>query len=178
MTLDHQATSRLKAPQRFHMLSRHRPAQVVNGIIYVSPPTSPYHQRLVYSLTSRLGRHIDSRRLGEVLPVDTGVYLEGKRYMMPDFVFIAKDNYQVKFLSKGILGPPDLIIEVLSPGTRNKDKTTKKVFFEVLGVREYWMVDPETKDSVGYLLEHGRYSDPLQLNSMIDVRILKRSFKF
>jgi Uma2 family endonuclease len=45
-----------------------------------------------------------------------------------------------------LFGAPDLVIEVLSPETRNNDFGAKKYAYEKYGVKEYWLIDPETKE--------------------------------
>jgi Uma2 family endonuclease len=54
---------------------------------------------------------------------------------------------------------PDLIIEVLSPGKSNHDLVTKKDLYQKFGVQEYWIVTPETKETRGFLLKNGSYSE-------------------
>ncbi|HMJ69575.1 MAG TPA: hypothetical protein VK508_11785 [Cyclobacteriaceae bacterium] len=46
------------------------------------------------------------------------------------------------------------------------------------GVREYWLVDPDTSESYGYLLENSQYGEALQLNSKIHIRILNKTLHF
>ena len=62
---------------------------------------------------------------------------------------IIKDN--------AIYGAPDLIVEVLSPGTEKRDRGYKKNLYERCGVREYWIVDPVSLSVEVYLLENGKY---------------------
>jgi len=57
----------------------------------------------------------------------------------------------------GIVGAPDLIAEVLSPSTMLYDKETKKNIYALIGVKEYWIVNPYDKSVEVYLLKDGKY---------------------
>ena len=60
----------------------------------------------------------------------------------PDLLFVAGDQTAI-MTEKNIQGPPALVVEVLSKGTRKRDAQIKRRLFERTGVREYWLVDPE-----------------------------------
>ena len=60
----------------------------------------------------------------------------------PDLVFIAGDQADI-LTEKNVQGPPALVIEILSRGTRKTDEQVKRRLFERGGVREYWLVDPD-----------------------------------
>lgn len=62
-----------------------------------------------------------------------------------------------KIAKKSYNGAPDMIIKILSPATHKKDKILKKQKYEQYGVREYWIVDPETKFVDVYVLVNGKY---------------------
>jgi Uma2 family endonuclease len=62
---------------------------------------------------------------------------------------------------KGCLGAPDLIVEILSPGTSRRDWKEKFSLYEEFGVREYWIVDPPGQTVVVFSLgADGRYGRP------------------
>ena len=58
----------------------------------------------------------------------------------------------------GIHGAPDLVVEVLSPGTAKNDKGYKKDLYETAGVKEYWIIDPMPRSIEVYLLTDGKFS--------------------
>ena len=58
---------------------------------------------------------------------------------------------------RGIKGAPDLIVEVLSPSTQSHDRVTKFNLYRRAGVREYWLVDPESRVVQSFILQNGQY---------------------
>lgn len=79
------------------------------------------------------------------------VYLEDENIFQPDILFISNENQHV-IEEDGIHGAPDLVIEILSPGTAKYDLMKKKDVYERRGDKEYWIVNPETKLVQGYFL--------------------------
>ena len=75
-----------------------------------------------------------------VAPLD--VVLSHYDIVVPDLIFIASDQAGI-MTEKNIQGAPALVVEVLSKSTRKRDAQIKRRLFEQVGVREYWLVDPE-----------------------------------
>jgi Uma2 family endonuclease len=69
---------------------------------------------------------------------------------------VVTDPAQVS--TQGIEGPPALLVEVLSPSTRDYDQTTKARRYAALGVRHFWVVDPEQRRLSCYRAEAGGYT--------------------
>ena len=64
---------------------------------------------------------------------------------------------QSKVDRRGICGAPDLVVEVLSDNTKRYDLHTKRRLYELAGVREYWVVDPDRQSVQVYTLSGGKY---------------------
>ena len=77
-------------------------------------------------------------------PLSDGVdlYLDDKNQFVPDFMAVCDPD---KIKQDGVHGAPDLVVEVLSPGTARNDRTLKKDTYARFGVREYWLVSPGDK---------------------------------
>jgi len=73
----------------------------------------------------------------------------------PDIFFIAKEH--ADRIGERICGVPDLIVEVISPGTRRVDRGEKLYEYAKAGVGEYWLVDPEERTIEVYTLQEGVY---------------------
>jgi len=82
------------------------------------------------------------------------VYFSEKDRVIPDVSVVCDKNIIKK---NGIYGAPDLIAEILSPGTAKNDKGYKKDIYEKYGVKEYWIVDPANFEIDVYLLKDGKY---------------------
>lgn len=147
-------------------LMRH---EILGGIHVVSPAPTPRHQLICMHLAAALRRLWDERRaLVLCAPVD--VKLGESDVVEPDIVAVAAER-------AGIVGPaciegaPDLVVEVLSPSSRRRDRGDKRGLFEQAGVREYWIVDDEARVVTQLVLESGRFRET-------EVRDLLRSAAF
>lgn len=82
------------------------------------------------------------------------MYLTEKDRVIPDAMIICNRNI---IQNDGIHGSPDLIVEVLSPGTTKNDRGYKKDLYEKSGIGEYWIVEPRLRSIEVYLLIDGKY---------------------
>ena len=93
--------------------------------------------RLSVALANWLREH----PVGKVYAAPLDVILSDADVVEPDLLFVSNERREV--LGKWIHGAPDLVIEILSPGTRRTDEITKRHLYDRVGVREYWIVDGE-----------------------------------
>lgn len=138
----------------FTLLPEKSRAEVIDGdLFYFMGAPRLKHQRLVCRLGAAMMDHVERNQLGEVIYMPCDVYLDNhSNVVQPDIMFIS-NQHLVKLEDDGLKGAPDMIIEVLSPGNRRHDLTRKKELYKRFGVREYWIVDPETKRATGYVFE-------------------------
>ena len=129
--------------------------ELVDGEIAVSPSPIPDHAYTVLALGALLKAHVDQHDLGMLLPdVDTifGEY-DVRR---PDLFYFQKKR--MHFIGeKAIHGPPDLCIEILSPGSVRTDRRDKFKLYAEGRVRHYWIVDPTQRTVEAYALRGGKY---------------------
>ena len=136
----------------FKMLPEGTRVELINETLYMSPATKTSHQRVIWKIENQITRHTESIG-GEVFFAPCDVYLdEVANAVQPDIIYIAEDQKEITH-EDGIHGTPRLIIEVLSPGNQKSDKETKKKLYEKFGVAEYWIVDPATRQTIGYFLK-------------------------
>ena len=115
--------------------------EIIDGEHYVSPAPLLRHQQISMRLSSRVGTFIETNRLGEFLAAPADVLLSEHDILQPDLFFVSNERASI-LTPKNIQGAPDLVIEILSPSTRRLDERLKLERYELLGVREYWIVDP------------------------------------
>ncbi len=130
--------------------------QLIEGDLDVTPAPSTTHQRVSRNLEFFLTEHIRRHRLGAIFDAPVDVLLAPDTVVQPDVVFVTRERLSV-VSERGIEGPPDLIVEILSPSTRRVDRTVKMRAYARFGVRECWIVDPEAQSLEVFKLTGGTY---------------------
>ena len=131
--------------------------QIIEGELHMTPAPVPYHQRISRNLEIILWDFVRNKNLGEVYYAPCDIVLTEENVVQPDIFFISKEREHI-IGEKNIQGTPDLIIEILSPGTEELDRKLKVRLYEGFGVREYWLVDPERKEVEVLMLTPEGYS--------------------
>jgi Uma2 family endonuclease len=132
--------------------------QLLDGDLILSPSPSLRHQRIVGRLFAILFAHVRSAGLGEVFCAPLDVRLSDVDTPQPDLVFVSRAHAE-RLGPRGILGPPDLVVEVLSED-RDIDIHLKRKLYGRHGVPEYWIVDPDTRVVYLYQLLEDPASPP------------------
>jgi Uma2 family endonuclease len=127
--------------------------EVIRGVLYVTPAPNYKHQFVIMKLGRSFDEFLSERELGVVLtaPFDILLPREIASPVEPDLVVFRSGNVP-DWGAKNFAGVPDLVVEVLSPGTRSRDRRVKLRAYEDAGVPEYWLVDPDLRS----ILVHGR----------------------
>lgn len=133
-------------------------AEWVDGEVVMVTPASDRHQDLVRFLIQVLGTYVEAKALGVVRPAPFQMYLpELRRGREPDLMFIASDHVD-RLKNSYLEGPADLVVEIVSPESRLRDRGEKYAEYELAGVPEYWLVDPELQRADFYTLDKtGRF---------------------
>ena len=118
--------------------------ELLDGTHVVTPSPNTDHQQLSKRLFLALDRVVEKQALGEVLYAPFDVKLSLFTVLVPDLVFFTTERYARVVNEKHAIAAPDLVVEILSPGTRRRDKGRKRAIYDREGVREYWIVDPES----------------------------------
>jgi len=142
--------------------------ELIDGIAYaMTPAPRRLHQEILsdlhFILRKRLaGRpcHVYPAPFDVRLPDSSETEALTSTVVQPDIsVFCSEKQLD----DKGAKGPPDLVVEILSPSTSSKDSIVKRDLYERHGVAEYWIVDPETRSLYQFVLDNGRYAEPREL---------------
>ncbi len=131
--------------------------ELADGELIVSPAPTTDHQGISARLGALLFRAEDAG-LGRMFTAPTDVYLGPYRVVQPDLLFIARERLEI-ITRMYIAGAPDLIVEILSPGTRDHDLGWKKTLYAREGVRHYWVVDPLDQTVRPLVLGASGYAD-------------------
>ncbi|MCU0515005.1 MAG: Uma2 family endonuclease [Anaerolineae bacterium] len=115
------------------------PTELIDGEIVEMPAPTLHHQRLA----ARIFKVIDQLKPdGEVYFAPADVHLDDRLVVQPDVLWVAADNTRcVNVEDKYFRGAPDLVVEILSPGTAFHDRVTKFALYEQHGTRELWLID-------------------------------------
>jgi len=119
-----------------------RRRELVYGVVREPPAPTYGHQAVVSHLCALVDRHVRRFRLGRavVAPVDVVLDQAQALVLQPDLVFVSAERTGIA--SDRVFGAPDLVVEVLSMGTADRDRTVKLEWYRRYGVRECWLVDP------------------------------------
>lgn len=131
-------------------------AEWIDGEVFMSSPASLQHQDMTDFLTSILRLFVEHYYLGIV--ISAPFQMKMKQGRQPDILYISKDH--TDRLKKTYLeGPADLVVEIVSPESIERDRGAKFIEYEAGGVAEYWLIDPMRHQVECYQLdEHGQYA--------------------
>ena len=118
--------------------------ELIDGEHFVTPAPTTRHQLVLGNLHLDLGSYVEANGLGKVLFAPLDVILSDYDVVEPDLLFVSTERL-ARIGRPYIHAAPDLVVEVLSPGTRKIDATKKLRLYEKFGVAEYWMIDPEAE---------------------------------
>ncbi len=125
---------------------------LVHGAPMPSPSPSRIHQEVVQRLFVSLARVVRQGRRGWVYVAPLDVKLREDTIYQPDLLVVLREHAD-RLRPTHIEGAPDLVMEVLSPGTAHLDLWEKRYDYAQAGVQEYWIVDPETQRIELYVRE-------------------------
>jgi Uma2 family endonuclease len=130
--------------------------EVVKGVLYMSPSPTPEHQSISIEIVAYLRQFVQVAGLGRIFAEPTDVELSPGNIVKPDVLVVLKKHLE-RIKSTRIVGAPDLVVEILSPGTMRHDLHGKLAAYERAGVPEYWIVSPGEQVVELLVLEDGTY---------------------
>ncbi len=131
--------------------------QLVDGDLVMAPAPLRYHQRILLRLSYLIMDYLEEHPEGELNVAPFDVHLDEHNVFQPDLCWFSDERS--RFLSRrGAEGPPDWVIEILSDSTARTDRIPKRTLYAKFGVRELWLIDPDSDLIERYLLQE----DPSQ----------------
>jgi Uma2 family endonuclease len=143
--------------------------ELVDGLVVLSPSPTPCHKRIAFLIAHQIEGSAEKATGVQLVPEDD-IRITSDRGYRPDFV--AYRNGRMPTLPQRFTTPPDLVVEVLSPGSEPMDYITKRDDYDRFGVGEYWVVDPRDvsvrvwRRSGTKMLEAGVESDVISSQSI------------
>jgi Uma2 family endonuclease len=131
------------------------PTELWDGELVMSPAPSFFHQQVVDRFHDALKTWVREHHLGKTSIAPLDMVLTASRATQPDVVFVS--NERLGIIQERLMGAADLVVEVISPESRRRDRIDKRDLYEQHGVREYWLVDPEAGTVEVLHLESGSY---------------------
>ena len=113
--------------------------ELLDGELLTTPVPDELHQRTLAELGYQLISFIKANSLGRIYYSPTDVVLSDVDVVQPDLLFVSNERMHI-ITPAGMRGAPDLVVEILSPATADRDKGYKRALYARHGVSEYWIV--------------------------------------
>ena len=135
--------------------------ELLKGKLFKMSAPSPAHQVVQSNLNIELGLYFRNQKC-QIYPAPFDVRLPAKgetgdaihTVVQPDLCVVCD---RTKIDSRGCIGAPDLVIEIISPGNSKKELKQKFKLYEEAGVREYWVIHPTEEYVIVNVLENNHY---------------------
>jgi len=123
--------------------------ELIEGRLIQEPSPTSDHQSIALELMLSLGTYLKAHSIGRLLPAPMDVYLGPTNVLQPDIAIVLKHRENL-ITRRAIEGPPDLVVEILSPSNWKLDCGPKRSIYERAGVRVLWIVDPKGRTIDSY----------------------------
>ncbi|MBI2264963.1 MAG: Uma2 family endonuclease [Armatimonadetes bacterium] len=130
--------------QDYLLMPDDRRYELIEGDLRMVPAPNEAHQRVSKKIEFRLIQSLEEVGSAYVYDAPVDVVFSDETAVQPDILVISKERKNI-ITKEHIRGAPDLIIEILSPHSLERDRIIKKKLYGKFGVREYWIVDPESQ---------------------------------
>ena len=118
--------------------------ELLNGELVMAPTPLLYHQFILRKLLNAMSDHVDKQNLGELFCSPADVVLSDTDVVQPDILYVSSQRSHI-LTRENVRGAPDLVVEILSPATAERDRTFKLDLYAHHGVKEFWIVDTDAK---------------------------------
>lgn len=118
--------------------------ELLEGELVAIPLPNIEHQRVSRELGYSINSYLRRTGQGEVFHAPVGVRLSEDTVVEPDLVVVLQ-QHAGRIQERYIAGPPDIVIEILSPGNARRDLHLKRALYQRFGVPEHWIVDPAAR---------------------------------
>jgi Uma2 family endonuclease len=163
----------------YKMLPEGTLAELIDNIIYMPPSPTSNHQETSIDISSQLHIWCKKNSKAKVYTAPFDVYLdETSNAVQPDIIVVLNEQLDIIEKHGKIHGVPAMLIEILSEGNKNHDLIRKKDMYERFGVKEYHVVDPDTKLVLTFELVDGKYQKTKEMIGKLSSTLLQQEFTF
>jgi len=132
--------------------------EILEGFLVKEPTPAMHHQRVSAALFRQLADFFDGfDPKGELFFAPVDVTLTNRNVLQPDILFISGSRKEI-LLGERVDGPCDLVVEIMSPANRRKDRLQKMEIYRKAGIPHYWLVDPEENTLEAFVLKGEHYA--------------------
>ena len=142
--------------------------EIIGGRLIVSPSPSTRHQHVLLKLASALDTYLSTDGAGQAFIAPLDVRMSFYDVVQPDLLVVLDDRRKI-IQEQGIVGAPNLVVEILSPSSKITDRVDKAALYASSGVQEYWIVDPIAEVVTVYGLDGDRFSPSAKLERSADL---------
>ena len=137
----------------YRALPEEQRVELIDGYFYDMAAPTTFHQLMAGEVYRQIANYIIDQEgacTPFISPIDVQLDNDEKTMIQPDVIIVCKPDQIVR---RNIMGAPDFVLEVISPGTKRRDHVVKLFKYEQAGVREYWIVDPYKKRVLVYFFQ-------------------------
>ena len=131
--------------------------EILDGELLVTASPNRSHQDAIGNLYLMLRRHVDKNDLGKVYVSPLDVVFSEIDVLEPDLLYLTKAQLAALPDDDNVKGVPELVVEVVSKGSKKRDWKTKRAAYERFKVKHYWILDPFTLELEENVLRDKRY---------------------
>jgi Uma2 family endonuclease len=165
------------AMEVFNMLPEGTRCEVIDNTLYMSPSPTSDHQDILGDIFYKIKQSVIQNQNGKVFISPLDVYLDNEHSVVqPDILFVKSDNLHL-IQKKGIVGSPDLVIEILS-SNKEYDMGKKFELYEKNRVSEYIIIHPESKEVWHYVLQDGSYQAIPSEKGILNSKVISTRITF
>jgi Uma2 family endonuclease len=139
--------------------------ELIDGEHYVTPSPSIRHQAILGRLYLAIGTWLANHPSGRVFVAPLDVLFSHFDVVEPDVLYVSNERAPELLAGQYVTGAPDLVVEVGSPGTRQRDETIKRRLYERSDVIEYWVVDPDIEVVRVYRRSDKGFARPIEMSA-------------
>jgi len=142
--------------EEYYKLEDDQRYEIINGRLLMAPAPDLWHQDWLNGLNIFITQYVRRKKLGRLFIAPVDVVLDAQNTVQPDLVFVAAKNEGI-LQPRAIFGTPDMVVEIVSPSSKRRDRHDKMNLYPRFGVKEYWIGDAGSRSLEILVLVKGRY---------------------